>query len=115
MLERSASLRQGPRFEPLGGIEVCSLLLSKITCKFLSNAHHFFLVKAYRFFAKAQVLNHLTYRFEAFAGFVLNLIPLGAIVYVWRNAYQSEAAVVGGAPHERKRGLSRHPVSLAVA
>lgn len=48
---------------------------------------------AYAYLAKLRILNQLAYRVEAFAGFVANVIPLIAMVFVWKAAYEGIGSV----------------------
>lgn len=50
---------------------------------------------AYIYLAKASILNQLSYRMEAFAGFGLNLIPLATLVFLWKSAFQGADQVAG--------------------
>jgi ABC-2 type transport system permease protein len=52
-------------------------------------------ISPYIYIAKLQIILKLTYRLEAFAGFGMNLIPLAAMVFMWKAAFVGGGSVAG--------------------
>lgn len=52
-------------------------------------------LRPYLYLAKVVLLNELAYRLAAFAGFGASIIPMVAMVFVWRAAYDGVTAVAG--------------------